>query len=69
MVLQIENNKSLVCAIVTSLIKKFNSPNQDVRLHRTDFTNGYSARSLDTKVTAPFFKDKFPSMPIKKVLF
>jgi len=54
---KIDSNKSLVSALVTSLIKKIHKPTQDIRLHRTDFENGYSARVLDTQVTSPFFKD------------
>ena len=55
----IDKNKSLLSALVTSLVKKNNEPKQDSRLHRTDFKGGYSARSLDTSVTAPFFKKIF----------
>src|SRR3990172_2586979 len=54
---KIDKNKSLVSALVTSLVKKITDPKQDIRLHRTDFRGGYSARSLDTSVTAPFFRD------------
>ncbi len=34
---KIEQNKSIVSALVTSLVKKIIDPIQDVRLHRTDF--------------------------------
>jgi len=34
---KIESNKSLVSALVTSLIKKISTPEQDIRLHRQDF--------------------------------
>jgi len=56
----IDKNKSLVSALVTSLLKKITDPTQDIRLHKQKFTGGYSARSLDTKVTVPFFKQHFP---------
>jgi DNA (cytosine-5)-methyltransferase 1 len=56
----IDKNKSIVSALVTSLITKICSPSQDIRLHRVDFEGGYSARSLDTDITTPFFKKHFP---------
>lgn len=65
----IENSKSLVSALITSLLKKILEPTQDVRLHRTDFENGYSARMLDTKITTPFFKEKFPRYANKETAF
>ncbi|KAK3582374.1 hypothetical protein CHS0354_023918 [Potamilus streckersoni] len=34
---KIDKNKSLLSALVTSLVKKINEPKQDIRLHRTDF--------------------------------
>ena len=66
---KIDSNKSPLSALVTSLVKKITTPGQDIRLHRTDFENGYSARSLDTKITAPFFKQHFQNMQIKNLLF
>jgi DNA (cytosine-5)-methyltransferase 1 len=62
----IDKNKSLVSALVTSLLKKIIDPKQDIRLHRTDFEGGYSARSLDTEVTTPFFKQHFPKYANKE---
>ncbi|MDR2684019.1 MAG: hypothetical protein LBB53_01395, partial [Prevotellaceae bacterium] len=59
LVANIENNKSLVSAIVTSMLHKMIEPQQDIRLHKKKFANGYSARTLDTKVTTPFFKQHF----------
>jgi DNA (cytosine-5)-methyltransferase 1 len=38
-------------------------------LHRTDFRGGYSARSLDTSATAPFFKQHFPRYANKESAF
>jgi len=60
LVKKIDSNKSLLSVMVTSLAKKITTPKQDIRLHRTDFRGGYSARSLDTEVTVPFFKIHFP---------
>ncbi|MDR0645627.1 MAG: DNA methyltransferase [Elusimicrobiota bacterium] len=69
LIANIENNKSLVSALTTSLLKKIISPKQDIRLHRTDFANGYSARVLDTHMTSPFFKDNFPKYANKESAF
>jgi len=66
---KIDSNKSLLSALVTSLVKKVINSEQDVRLHRVDFENGYSARSLDTAVTAPFFKQHFPKYANKESSF
>lgn len=66
---KIDSNKSILVALVTSLVKKIATPKQDVRLHRTDFKKGYSARSLDTKVTTPFFKKYFPKYANKESSF
>ena len=51
---KIDKNKTLVSALITSFLKKIITPEQHIRLHRTDFENGYSARSLDAQITAPF---------------
>ncbi|MBI4647910.1 MAG: DNA methyltransferase [Bacteroidia bacterium] len=66
---KIDSNKSLLSALVTSLVKKITTPEQDIRLHRTDFNKGYSARSLDTQITAPFFKQHFPKYANKESAF
>jgi DNA (cytosine-5)-methyltransferase 1 len=66
---EIDKNKSLVSALITSCVKKISNPDQDIRYHRTDFENGYSARVLDTKVTAPFFKKYFPKYANKESAF
>jgi DNA (cytosine-5)-methyltransferase 1 len=63
---EIDKNKSLISVLVTSLLTKICTPTQDIRLHRTDFEGGYSARVLDTKVTAPFFKKYFPKYANKE---
>ena len=59
LIANIENNKSLVSAIVTSQSHKIVEPHQDIRLHKKKFINGYSARTIDTKNTTPFFKRHF----------
>lgn len=69
MISKIGSNKSIVSALVTSLVKKIKDADQDIRLHRTDFQGGYSARSLDTKFTSPFFKRHFPKYANKESSF
>jgi len=66
LIASIDKNKSLVSAMVTSMLKKISEPKQDIRLHRTDFEGGYSARSLDTDITTPFFKKRFPKYANKE---
>lgn len=65
----IDTDKSLVQVIVTSLLKKIISPEQDIRFHMAKFENGYSARVLDTKITSPFFKKYFPTYANKETAF
>ncbi len=65
----IESDKSLIQVIITSLLKKIISPNQDIRLHMAKFENGYSARGLDTLVTTVFFKKYFPKYANKETAF
>ncbi len=69
MISKIDNNKSILVALVTSCIKKMENPRQDIRLHRKDFEGGYSARSLDTQVTTPLFKKYFPKYANKESSF
>lgn len=69
LIAKIEQNKSIISALVTNLVKKILEPTQDIRLHRTDFKNGYSARSLDTKFITPFFKKYFPKYANKESSF
>ncbi|MDQ2747070.1 MAG: DNA methyltransferase [Acidobacteriota bacterium] len=66
---KIDTDKSLVQVIVTSLVKKIISPEQDIRLHMAKFDGGYSARVLDTRVTSPFFKKYFPTYANKETAF
>jgi DNA (cytosine-5)-methyltransferase 1 len=69
LIAKIDKNKSLVSALITSFVEKITTPQQDIRYHRTDFAQGYSARVLDTKVTAPFFKKYFPKYANKESAF
>jgi len=62
----LESQKSVFAVIITSLIKKIEDPNQDIRLHREEFKKGYSGRSLDTKVVTPWLKEHFPRFAPKE---
>jgi len=55
----IETQKSIFAVLITSLLKKIENPNQDIRLHRKEFKSGYSGRSLDTNVVTPWLKEHF----------
>ncbi len=59
LIANVENQKSVVAVVITSLLKKIVSPEQDVRLHREEFEGGYSGRSLDTNVVTPWLKEHF----------
>jgi DNA (cytosine-5)-methyltransferase 1 len=66
---KIESDKSLIQVVITTLLKKKISPQQDIRLHMSKFENGYSARGLDTKITTAFFKEYFPKYANKETAF
>lgn len=66
---KIESDKSLIQVVITTLLKKKISPQQDIRLHMSKFENGYSARVLDTKITTAFFKEYFPKYANKETAF
>jgi DNA (cytosine-5)-methyltransferase 1 len=53
-----ESAKAGLSVILTSLIKKIREPSQDIRKHQVKMKGGYSGRTLDTKVTVPFLKEK-----------
>lgn len=58
-----EKRKAAVAVLVTLLLKKVLSPNQEIRLHRAEFDDGFSGRRLDTQIVTPFLRSKqFPSM-------
>lgn len=69
MINHIDSNKSVLGAVVTSCLKKIVDPKQDIRLHKIGFESGYSARSLDTNVTTPFFKRFFSKYANKETAF
>jgi DNA (cytosine-5)-methyltransferase 1 len=57
------NQKGVFTVLVTLLVYKIENPKQDIRLHRTEFENGFSGRSYDTKYITPTLKKLgLPSM-------
>ena len=58
-----EGNKGVLAVLMTLLLKKIVTPEQDIRLHQDGMDGGFSGRGLDTRVVTPFLKDhNFPSM-------
>lgn len=45
-------------AAITLAIYKVLHPEQDIRNHKSEYPNGFSARGVDTKVTVPFLSEK-----------
>jgi DNA (cytosine-5)-methyltransferase 1 len=54
-----ESFRGVLTVLITSLVKKIEDPNQDVRYHQDNLPNGYSGRGLDTDHITPFMKEKF----------
>ncbi len=58
-----EKSKGVLAVVITSLLKKILTPEQDIRIHQHSMDGGYSGRGLDTKVVTPFLKaQNFPAM-------
>ena len=60
-----ESGKAALAVVITSLVKKITTPQQDIRFYKTGMEggSGYSGRGLDTKVITPFLnKNNFPAM-------
>lgn len=60
------SQKAVTTALITSLVKKIENPKQDIRLHKTEFNGGYSARSYDTHNITPFLKRNLPRIAMKE---
>jgi DNA (cytosine-5)-methyltransferase 1 len=58
--------KAILTVLVTSLTKKIENPNQDIRYHKVELKGGYSGRSFDTKYVTPFFKKRFKRLAMKE---
>ena len=54
-----ESFRAVLTVLITSLVKKIQTPTQDVRYHQTELPNGYSGRGLDTDYITPFMKANF----------
>ena len=58
-----KNHKSVIPVIITSLLKKILSPDQDIRYHQESMSGGYSGRTMDTRSVTPFLREHgFPYM-------
>jgi DNA (cytosine-5)-methyltransferase 1 len=60
-----ERQRGVLAATLTSLIKKYVMPEQDVRLHKDEFAGGYSGRVFDTAYVTPFIRRHFPRLAMK----
>ena len=54
-----ESYRGVLTVLITSLVKKIETPTQDVRYHQRKLPNGYSGRGFDTNHITPFMKEKF----------
>lgn len=55
--------KAALAVISTLLLKKIMSPDQDIRLHQSGMSDGFSGRTLDASFVTPFLsKEGFPFM-------
>ena len=58
-----EKCKAVLAVTITLILKKIESPKQDIRKHQAGMDGGFSARGLDSGVVTPFLKKKdFPYM-------
>jgi DNA (cytosine-5)-methyltransferase 1 len=53
---KIENQKAVYTILITLLVKKIESPEIDIRNHRTKLENGFSGRTYDTMYITPTLK-------------
>jgi DNA (cytosine-5)-methyltransferase 1 len=54
-----ETQKAVLAVVVTSLTKKIENPQQDIRQHKVELPNGYSGRSYDFNYVTPFLQEFF----------
>ena len=58
-----EQNKAVLAVLITLVVKKLDTPAQDIRQHQVQLEGGFSGRGLDTRVITPFLRDRqFPFM-------
>ncbi len=60
-----ESHKGVLAVLITSFVKKIETPSQDIRYHKKGLPNGYSGRSFDTSYVTPFIADKFQRFAMK----
>ena len=60
-----QSQKAVLAALLTSLLKKVETPAQDVRLHKVEMPGGYSGRVFDTHHVTPFIARHFPRLAMK----
>ncbi len=61
-----ESQKAVLTVLVTSLVKKIETPSQDIRYHKVELPNGYSGRSFDTEYVTPFIRKKFSRLAMRE---
>ena len=55
--------KAALAVTITLLLKKIISPEQDIRLHQSGMSGGFSGRTMDSSFVTPFLsKERFPCM-------
>ncbi len=58
-----ERAKGALAVLITLLVKKIASPEQDIRMHQAGMPEGFSGRGLDSRVVTPFLREQsFPYM-------
>lgn len=58
-----ERSKGVLAVLITLMLKKIATPEQDIRRHQDRMDGGFSGRGLDTRVVTLFMKiQNFPAM-------
>lgn len=57
-----ETQKGVFTVLITLLVKKIETPAQDIRLHKVEFEGGFSGRRYDTQFITPFMQKQFPRL-------
>ncbi len=58
-----DTRRAVLAVLITLILKKIISPEQDIRNHQAGMDGGFSGRGLDARVVTPFLKEKdFPYM-------
>jgi DNA (cytosine-5)-methyltransferase 1 len=60
------SQKGVMSVLITSLVKKIETPSQDIRLHQSKMEGGYSGRTLDTEIVTPFLHRHFQKYSMKE---